>query len=91
MKLEQLKIKQEEQNIERMIACNLKLIRRIKGLTLAEVGKILGCSGQQVQKYETGQNKISVSVLSKFANLVEFPISCFFKEIDLKELIDQAD
>lgn len=48
MKVKKEKIKQEEKDIEAIVADNLKIMRKIRGLSLAEVGTVLGCTGQQV-------------------------------------------
>ena len=77
-----------ETNIQNIIGNNLKIIRKINGLSLVEMGTLLGCTGQQVQKYEVGKNKISITSLIKFATHLNIPIAVFFKEITLQSLFN---
>jgi transcriptional regulator with XRE-family HTH domain len=44
-------------------------------VALAKAG---GVSFQQVQKYEKGMNRVSASMLYKFAKALEMPIGEFF-------------
>ena len=86
MKLKQENNTSSDKILRTVIAHNFKVIRKVKGLNLAEVGQVIGCSGQQVQKYETGKNKISISALVKFADFLNIPVTFFFKEITLDAL-----
>ena len=87
MKVSKVQIKPKIHIVEKTIAENFKIIRKIKGLNLAEVGKVLGCTGQQVQKYESGKSKISIKMITKFANFTNLPISFLFQKIDWQNLI----
>lgn len=53
-------------------------LRVSKALSQTIVGKRLGISFQQVQKYETGANRISASSLAAMARVLEVPVSYFF-------------
>lgn len=46
-----------------VIAENMRILRKFSGLTLQEVGEILGLSHQQVQKYESGANRLPLQLL----------------------------
>lgn len=48
------------------------------GLTLEAVAAPLGIKAQQIQKYETGINRISASRLWELAEVLEVPVSYFF-------------
>jgi len=74
-----------ETNINEVIAKNLKIARRVKGLTLKDVGAILGITGQQAQKYECGKNPIAIDKLMQLANHYNLSITFFFKEFQLPE------
>lgn len=52
------------------------------GLTQTQLAEALGISYQQVQKYETGSNRITAGRLYVIANLLEVDVSFFFSEID---------
>ena len=54
-------------------------------MTQTELGKAVGVSFQQIQKYENGSNRIMGSRLWAIASVLNRPISYFF------ESLDQAD
>lgn len=47
----------------------LRLLRQKTGLSLKDVGEILGVSYQQVQKYERGVNRLPLSMLPDLCDL----------------------
>lgn len=77
--------KQEMQDIDinKTISQNLKIARQVKGFTVKDMGKMLGITYQQFQKYETGKNAISIFKLLKIANYLGLPVDFFFKTFDL--------
>jgi len=56
--------------------------RAAKGMTQDQLGKILGVSFQQVQKYEKGSNRIGSSRLWAMSQALETPVSYFFDGVD---------
>lgn len=54
-------------------------IRNYKGLSQKEMGDILGVTGQQVAKYESGENQIKVSTLISFCQFFNINIEDFLK------------
>ena len=67
--------------IDSSIGNKLKILRLKRGKSLNEIGNILGVSFQQVQKYEKGTNKISVSNLCLLARSFDVTINYFFDNI----------
>lgn len=53
--------------------------RWLMGLTLEAVAAPLGIKAQQIQKYETGINRISASRLWELAGVLEVPVAYFFE------------
>ena len=53
------------------------------GLTQKELGRAIGVAFQQVQKYESGSNRISASRLFAVAQALNVPVGYFFDELDL--------
>jgi transcriptional regulator with XRE-family HTH domain len=51
--------------------------RRLLGLSQAAFGKRLGISFQQVQKYESGRDRVAVDRLFQVANVLEIPVAYF--------------
>lgn len=55
------------------------------GLTQEQLASSLDISYQQVQKYETGANRVSAGRLYEIAKLLESDMSYFFDTIEPKE------
>jgi len=53
--------------------------RRLSGMSQGSLAAALGLTFQQVQKYETGANRISASRLSQIAGILGVPVSYFFQ------------
>jgi transcriptional regulator with XRE-family HTH domain len=85
MKIDE-KVEVNENNINEIIAQNIKIARRIRGLTLREVGAMLGITGQQVQKYETGKSPISVEKLIIISGKLEIPLQFFFNKFSMESI-----
>ncbi|ANP90134.1 helix-turn-helix domain-containing protein [Rhizobium leguminosarum] len=55
-------------------------IRRMQSnVSLGDLGAGIGVSLQQVQKYESGKNRVSASMLYELANCLRIPVSKFFE------------
>jgi len=59
----------------------LRQRRVLLGITQTTLGKAVGLTFQQVQKYERGSNRISSSRLFKFAKVLNVPVSHFFERM----------
>jgi transcriptional regulator with XRE-family HTH domain len=55
----------------------LRSLRKSHGLSQKEIASTLGISYQQVQKYEAGQNRISLENLCTIASLFGLPLDYF--------------
>jgi transcriptional regulator with XRE-family HTH domain len=62
-------------SIDKAIGGRLKLYRQRANLSQTALGKHLGVSFQQVQKYENGTNRVSAASLMKIARFLNIPIS----------------
>ena len=51
-------------------------------MTQQQLGDKVGVKFQQIQKYETGANRISASRLWDIAAVMEVPVSFFFEGLD---------
>lgn len=67
--------------INNIIGKNIQLIRQGKKLNRTDIGQILGVSYQQIQKYESGKNRISASNLFLLSQSLRIPIDDFFTGI----------
>ena len=53
--------------------------RWILGMSQTEIGDLVGIKFQQIQKYETGANRVSASRMWDIANALDVPIAFFFE------------
>lgn len=53
--------------------------RWLIGMTQQQLGEAVGIKFQQIQKYETGANRVSASRLWDIAKALELPVSFFFE------------
>jgi len=58
--------------LDRRIGRELRAARLAAGRSLTEVAGDLGCSYQQVQKYERGSNALTIAALLAFATSLGF-------------------
>jgi transcriptional regulator with XRE-family HTH domain len=67
-------------DIDRRIGERIRQRRTEIGLTQEQLGVVLGCSYQQIQKFENGANRIAAAQLQALAARLEVPIGWFFEE-----------
>lgn len=56
--------------------------RWMVGMTQQQLADQVGIKFQQIQKYETGMNRVSASRLYDIANVMDVPVSFFFEGLD---------
>ena len=61
--------------------------RWMLGMTQQQLGDAVGIKFQQIQKYETGMNRVSASRLYDIATALDVPVSFFFEGVG----VDPAD
>ncbi len=64
------------------IAKKLREFRVSQGMSQEKLGELCGLSFQQIQKYETVQNKISAAKLFEFAQIFAKPVNSFFEGLN---------
>ena len=69
--------------IEKVIASNIKKARIYSNSTQQDVAKALGITYQQVQKYESGANRISAGNLLLISMFFKTPIAFFYDIPDI--------
>jgi transcriptional regulator with XRE-family HTH domain len=67
----------------------LRLIRQLAGLSLSETAKACNLAYQQIQKYETGADRMAASRLSQLSRIFNVPIAEFFEDLP-SELRDRG-
>ncbi len=63
------------------VGARVRLRRNLFGLSQTDLGKMLGITFQQIQKYERGVNRISASRLFNLSRVLDVPISFFFEDL----------
>ncbi|MDX8434922.1 XRE family transcriptional regulator [Mesorhizobium abyssinicae] len=71
-------LRSEQDNGERLLAGDIRALRKARGLTLAEIGLKLGRSVGWVSQVERGLSVPSLGDLRAFAELFGVPLSLFF-------------
>jgi len=62
------------------VGARVKLRRMILGLSQEMLGKALGLTFQQIQKYEKGVNRIGASRIFELSKLLEVPVQYFYDD-----------
>lgn len=57
--------------------------RWMNGTTQQQLAEAVGIKFQQIQKYETGMNRVSASRLWDIAHVLAVPVSFFFEGLDV--------
>jgi transcriptional regulator with XRE-family HTH domain len=64
-----------------MVGRNVRLYRMAAKLSQDELGRKIGVTFQQVQKYEKGTNRIGASRLNRISEALEVPIPALFEGV----------
>lgn len=67
--------------LDKMIGARLKFYRLAKEITQTTLGRQSGVTFQQIQKYENGTNRVTVSRLIEFSRILGFSMAEFFDGI----------
>ena len=69
-----------------IIGLQLRKIRLMRNRTQSRVSKAVGVTFQQIQKYERGQNAISINIMMKLCEYLEVSVDFFIKPLEDKNL-----
>lgn len=72
----------ERDEVDAYVGARIGLRRSALGLSQSALAQQLGISFQQVQKYETGQNRISASRLHRAATVLGTSVETFFPPVE---------
>jgi DNA-binding Xre family transcriptional regulator len=61
------------------VGSRVRMRRHMLNMSQVEIAAALGMTFQQVQKYESGANRISASRLQRLCGILQVPIGFFFK------------
>src|SRR5580693_2752532 len=64
--------------VDQLVGQNIRIWRLQKGMSQTELGRRIGVTFQQVQKYEKGANRVGASRLTQIADVLGVPIPTLF-------------
>ena len=67
---------------DRLVGAKLRQLRTDRGETLDALAKEIGISHQQLQKYETGANRLSAGQIANVCRVLKISVSVLFEEIE---------
>ncbi|WP_164661221.1 helix-turn-helix domain-containing protein [Tropicibacter sp. Alg240-R139] len=70
-------------SIDSLVGSKIRARRKSLGISQVELGRAIGVRFQQVQKYESGANRVSASRLWLIAETLDLHINHFFEETPL--------
>jgi len=73
--------KRGRSEVDTLVGQRLREARLLGGLSQGQLGARIGVTFQAVQKYESGENRLSASRLLAVADLLRQPISFFFGDL----------
>jgi transcriptional regulator with XRE-family HTH domain len=68
--------------IDVLVGQRIRALRCAQGMSQAELGQRVGVRFQQIQKYESGANRVSASRLLSVAQTLGVPVSHFFEGLE---------
>ncbi len=77
--------------IDVFVGQRVQIRRQLLGLSLTELGQLLGVTYQQTQKYEKGTNRISASRLWRLAQIFDVPVTWFFEAYGKRDQEQEQD
>ncbi len=63
------------------VGVRVRLRRNLLGMSQTALGKAVGITFQQIQKYERGVNRIGASRLFNLSRALDVPVSFFFEDL----------
>jgi transcriptional regulator with XRE-family HTH domain len=76
--------------IDRHVGTRLRMQRMVRGLSQTELGEAVGVTFQQIQKYESGKNRVSASRLQQIADVLKVAPDFFFEATHTKKAGDSG-
>lgn len=68
--------------VDAHIGAKLRERRQALRLSQNELGQMVGIAGQQIQKYECGENRISISRMWELARALKLPMTFFYQGLE---------
>ena len=71
--------------VDAHVGKRLRHCRLLAGMTQQQIAQHVGIKFQQIQKYETGANRVSASRLWDISETLEVPVSFFFEGLEREQ------
>ena len=68
-------------DVDAHVGSRVRMRRTLLGVTQEQLGNAVGLTFQQIQKYESGANRIGASRLFEFSQILGVPVSFFFDDM----------
>ena len=66
-------------SVDRHVGSRVRVRRLMLGMSQEKLGKALGLTFQQVQKYEKGTNRVGASRIQQICEILQIPVSFLFE------------
>lgn len=76
--------------IDALVGGRIRARRTALGYSQTELGDAVGVKFQQIQKYESGANRVSASRLWAIAETLDVPVTFFFEGLETNEAPKQS-
>jgi transcriptional regulator with XRE-family HTH domain len=76
---------------DRHVGHRIRMQRLTLDMTQSELGREIGVTFQQIQKYEIGKNRVGASRLQHIAKVLRVPVGFFFEEIMAEDTQPASD
>jgi transcriptional regulator with XRE-family HTH domain len=72
-------VKKAPSPVDKHVGSRVRMRRMMLGMSQEKLGDGLGLTFQQVQKYESGKNRIGASRLQHISHILQIPVPFFFE------------
>ena len=74
--------KEKAAEIDRQVGARLRSLRRMAGFSPFEFARLIGCSEREIERYETGRDRLTAARLFEATRLLGITIDDLFAEIE---------
>jgi transcriptional regulator with XRE-family HTH domain len=74
--------KSEKDPISLHIGSRIRIKRKLLGWSQTTLAEMVGLTFQQIQKYESGANKVASPTLYRLSRVLEVPVGFFYEGLD---------
>lgn len=75
------KLARQSDSIDQSLGATLQQLRQSRGLNQTELGRLLGVSLQQVQKYESGRDRMAASTAYRAAEILGVEVGALYASL----------